>query len=325
MTVSKKGQDVEKEEILDFISKIRDEVLRTLDNTKTPAYPKYYEKLFRELIMNVENPEVIKLYQRYSEDTTKENSDEELEKYMGISKKSLDAFSSSNKTISKTVMAQGDYLDSIKIDDINDARVNYQKIMQSMISFQAQLLDELRRSDEQIRRLENELEQALSESKIDPLTKLLNKRAFVSDMEQVAAAGQGKSLDMSVLYVDVDNFGVVNQEFGHLAGDKVLIFLANTFKNSIRDGDKLYRYSDEEFVIILNRLEPEKSLEIANRIKSKVEISKLIYAEEILKVTISIGITHHRENDSLEGMLGRSMEALKEAKAEGKNIVKEKL
>jgi diguanylate cyclase (GGDEF)-like protein len=316
---------VEKEEIFGFILKIREEVLKKLDSTGTPSYPKYYEKLFRDLILKAENPEVVKLYQRYSEDGSKDNSDEELEKYMGISKKSLDAFSSSNKTISKTVMAQGDYLDSIKLDDVDNARVNYQKIMNSMLSFQSQLLDELRRSDEQIRRLEGELEQALNESKIDPLTKLFNKRAFISDMESVMTSGQGKPLNMSFLYIDVDNFGCVNNDFGHLAGDKVLIFLANTFKNSIRDGDKLYRYGDEEFVLVLNRLAPEKSIEIAERIKSKVEISKLIYSEQILKVTISMGVTHHKVGDSLEGMLARSVEALKDAKNEGKNLVKEKL
>lgn len=316
---------MEKEEIFGFILKIREEVLKKLDSTHTPSYPKYYEKLFRELIMSAENPEVIKLYQRYSEDSTKENLDEELEKYMGISKKSLDAFSSSNKTISKTVMAQGDYLDSIKLDEVSNSHVNYQKIMQSMLAFQSQLLDELRRSDEQIRRLESELEQALSESRVDPLTKLSNKRAFISDMEQVMSSGQNKLLNMSILYIDVDDFANINQEFGHLAGDKVLIFLANTFKNSIRDGDKIYRYGDEEFVLVLNRLAPEKSIEIAERIKSKVEISKLIYAEQILKVTISMGVSHHKEGDSLESMLTRSTEGLKQAKLEGKNLVKEKL
>lgn len=314
---------MEKDEVFEFILKLREAVLKKLDDTKTPSYPKYYEKLFREALIDANNIEVTKLFQRYSENTSKDNKDEELERYMGISKKSLDAFSNSNKNISQAVMAQGDYLESINLDSISKVHVDYQKILQSMLSFQGQLLDELRRSDEQIRKLESELEQALNESKIDPLTKLMNKRAFISDMEQIMSAADGRQLNMSLLYIDVDDFSDINAEFGHLAGDKVLIFLANTFKNSIREGDKIYRYGEEEFVMVLNRLVPEKSLEISNRIRSKVEISKLIYSEQILKVTISIGLAHHRGEDSVEQLLARSAEAMKEAKSSGKNLVKE--
>lgn len=315
---------MEKDEVFEFILKIRESVLKKLDDTKTPTYPKYYEKLFREALIDANNTEVSKLFQRYSESSTKENKDEELERYMGISKKSLDAFSTSNKSISQTVMAQGDYLDSINLNDISKVHVDYQKIMQSMLSFQGQLLDELRRSDEQIRKLETELELALNESKVDPLTKLMNKRAFNADMEQIFMATDDRQLNMSILYIDVDDFSNINSEFGHLAGDKVLIFLANTFKNSIRDGDKIYRYGEEQFVMVLNRLVPEKSLEIANRIRSKVEISKLIYSEQILKVTISMGVSHHKASDNIEDMLTRAKEGLKEAKLNGKNLVKER-
>jgi diguanylate cyclase (GGDEF)-like protein len=318
-------QRLEKDEVFEFILKIRESILKKLDSTKTPAYPKYYEKLFREALTDADNIEVTKLFQRYSEAGDKENGDEELERYMNISQKSLNAFSTSNKSISKTVMAQGDYLDSVKLDDISKVHVDYQKIMQSMLSFQGQLLDELRRSDEQIRKLESELEQALSESKVDPLTKLMNKRAFAADMEGIFSATGERQLDMSLLYIDVDDFANINSEFGHLAGDKVLIFLANTFKNSIRDGDKLYRYGEEEFILVLNRLVPEKSLEIANRIRSKVEISKLIYSEQILKVTISMGVSHHKISDSIEAMFARAAAGLKEAKEGGKNLVKEKI
>jgi diguanylate cyclase (GGDEF)-like protein len=317
--------NLEKDEVFEFILKIRESVLKKLDDTKTPTYPKYYEKLFREALIDANNTEVSKLFQRYSESSTKENKDEELERYMGISKKSLDAFSVSNKSISQTVMAQGDYLDSINLNDISKVHVDYQKIMQSMLSFQGQLLDELRRSDEQIRKLETELELALNESKVDPLTKLMNKRAFNADMEQIFMATDERQLNMSILYIDVDDFSNINSEFGHLAGDKVLIFLANTFKNSIRDGDKIYRYGEEQFIMVLNRLVPEKSLEIANRIRSKVEISKLIYSEQILKVTISMGVSHHKASDnSIEDMLARAKEGLKEAKLNGKNLVKER-
>lgn len=314
---------MEKDEVFEFILRLREAVLKKLDDTKTPSYPKYYEKLFREALVDADNIEITKLFQRYSENTSKDNKDEELERYMSISKKSLDAFSNSNKNISQAVMAQGDYLESINLDDINKVHVDYQKIIQSMLSFQGQLLDELRRSDEQIRKLESELEQALNESKIDPLTKLMNKRAFISDMEQMMSAADGRQLNMSLLFIDVDDFSDINAEFGHLAGDKVLIFLANTFKNSIREGDKIYRYGEEEFVIMLNRLAPEKSLEISNRIRSKVEISKLIYSEQILKVTISIGLAHHRGEDTVEQLLARSVQAMKEAKLGGKNLVKE--
>ena len=160
---------MEKDEILEFIGKIRDKAITKLSDTMTPAYPKYYDRVFKELMSDVDNQDIAKLFKRYSEDCSEQSRDDELEKYMKMCKQSIDAFTVSNKSMSKAILAQGDYLDSIQTEAPDGIHIDYQKIISSMLSFQGQLLEELRRSDGHIRKLETDLEQALGESRYVPL------------------------------------------------------------------------------------------------------------------------------------------------------------
>ncbi len=314
---------MEKDEILEFIGKIRDKAITKLSDTMTPAYPKYYDRVFKELMSDVDNQDIAKLFKRYSEDCSEQSRDDELEKYMKMCKQSIDAFTVSNKSMSKAILAQGDYLDSIQTEAPDGIHIDYQKIISSMLSFQGQLLEELRRSDGHIRKLETDLEQALGESRYDPLTKLLNKKAFMSDVDSILQKASTQKSDLSVAYIKIGKFQDISAKLGYLAGDKVLIFLSNTLKSILANDKRIYRVGEDEILVLIDDTFNEKPLEIAKKIISKIELSKLVYSEQPLKINVAIGMAKFNHDDDYISLIERASKALAMAKEAGGNFVKE--
>ena len=119
--------------------------------------------------------------------------------------------------------------------------------------------------------------------------------------------------------IDVDNFKYINEEHGHLAGDKILYFLAQTIKSMIRTVDKVYRYGGEEFAIVLSRCDETQAFAMADKIRAKIEQSNLLYSGKSVFVTISAGVTIHQMGDTFDTLLGRADKALFCAKKSNKN------
>jgi diguanylate cyclase (GGDEF)-like protein len=127
--------------------------------------------------------------------------------------------------------------------------------------------------------------------------------------------------DVHLYMIDIDDFKSINDTYGHIVGDKVLIFLANILRKTLREGDKIYRYGGEEFVVVLNRIQRSECLKVAQRIVSLVDINKLIYKELNVNVTISLGITSLKDDDTPDSFIARADKALYEAKKNGKNRI----
>ncbi|NPA66632.1 MAG: GGDEF domain-containing protein, partial [Epsilonproteobacteria bacterium] len=100
-----------------------------------------------------------------------------------------------------------------------------------------------------------------------------------------------------------------------------LIFIAQILKKLLRDGDKIFRYGGEEFIIILNRISTQECIIITERILKQISANKLIYKGDTINVTASIGITKYNENDTPETLINRADIALYEAKNSGKNKI----
>jgi diguanylate cyclase (GGDEF)-like protein len=243
--------------------------------------------------------------------------------YNKMCKQSIDAFTVSNKSMSKAILAQGDYLDSIQTEAPDGIHIDYQKIISSMLSFQGQLLEELRRSDGHIRKLETDLEQALGESRYDPLTKLLNKKAFMSDVDSILQKASTQKSDLSVAYIKIGKFQDISAKLGYLAGDKVLIFLSNTLKSILANDKRIYRVGEDEILVLIDDTFNEKPLEIAKKIISKIELSKLVYSEQPLKINVAIGMAKFNHDDDYISLIERASKALAMAKEAGGNFVKE--
>lgn len=164
------------------------------------------------------------------------------------------------------------------------------------------------------KRIEQELEQLVTR---DHLTGVGNRRAFDQAMEQNIARAERHDVVFSLLMFDIDHFKVVNDTHGHETGDAILKRLALLVEGYLRKTDILSRWGGEEFTILLPDTPAEGALELAERIRHRVEHSCF----EGLRITISLGLTQYRRGDDAESMSMRADEALYRAKRVGRNRI----
>ncbi len=201
-----------------------------------------------------------------------------------------------------------------------DSHINISEITQKFSNFQKQIFTEVEKANSIITDLTTQIHKLERSSNIDSLTKVFNRRSLTSYLERLCQT-RHLPYELHLLILDIDDFKVINDTFGHLAGDKVLIFIANILKSTLRDCDKVFRYGGEEFVITLNRISPETCLEVANRILTLIRSSKLIYKGDTLNVTMSIGATQYSYNDTPEDIIERADKALYKSKNSGKDQI----
>lgn len=157
----------------------------------------------------------------------------------------------------------------------------------------------------------------------DGLTKLYIYRHFYILLENELRRCSRYNHKMSLVMIDIDDFKIVNDQYGHLAGDQVLRELSATIGDTIRKIDTPARYGGEEFAIIL----PETSLNdaaiIAERLRHNVEKMSIKIQDKIeIKITISIGIAEFSSEDmEPKTLIGHSDKALYHSKNNGKNLV----
>jgi diguanylate cyclase len=122
--------------------------------------------------------------------------------------------------------------------------------------------------------------------------------------------------------LDLDHFKEVNDQYGHLAGDKVLIQIAAGLKRSVRTVDFVARYGGEEFAIILVETELDKGIYTAERIRSYIEKIETYYKGDIITVTVSIGAAEFpNSSKDFETLVAEADKALYQAKTGGRNRV----
>ncbi|KAF1857649.1 hypothetical protein Lal_00013117 [Lupinus albus] len=154
---------------------------------------------------------------------------------------------------------------------------------------------------------------------LDPLTGLLNRRAFMERgtalLEEVWRQGQ----PVSVLMIDADHFKSINDGFGHQAGDDVLRMLADILQTAVRSGDLLGRLGGEEFAIILPGADGPDADRIAERLLADVRQARVPVPGRMLAITISIGISVMRRRSTLDDLLATADQALYAAKTAGRD------
>ncbi|GHT97429.1 GGDEF domain-containing protein [Betaproteobacteria bacterium] len=135
------------------------------------------------------------------------------------------------------------------------------------------------------------LMETLRESSLrDPMTGLHNRRFLEECVEALVANVYRKQHPISILMLDLDHFKMVNDTYGHDAGDTVLKALANVIKQSVRASDIVIRFGGEEFLIVLQETSGAASTQIAEKIRAAVEVMQIQFSGVVLQKTISIGI-----------------------------------
>ena len=157
----------------------------------------------------------------------------------------------------------------------------------------------------------------------DSLTGIYNHGFLYECLCKEYAKSERYKAPLSFLMLDIDYFKKVNDTYGHPQGDAVLCKLSQILKNNIRVCDTLGRYGGEEFSIILPESKLEDSINLAERIRKKVEQYNFGDVNKVIKCTISIGVSSYPCPDvkNLEDLISRADKALYNAKAEGRNRV----
>lgn len=172
--------------------------------------------------------------------------------------------------------------------------------------------------------LRKELAQIREESYIDSLTGISNRKSFDTALEDAVQKTRAEKSTFCVLIADVDHFKQVNDNYGHLIGDKVLRFVASTFKWCVKGKDMVARFGGEEFSVILMNTDITGAYSVAEQIRRAVCAGKIkdMNSQKLLdQVTISIGIAQFDSSDLPNELLQRADEALYKAKDKGRNRV----
>ena len=157
----------------------------------------------------------------------------------------------------------------------------------------------------------------------DSLTRINNRRRFMEYLEKEFFRAQRYKQSFALGIFDIDFFKQVNDRFGHLAGDAVLVQIAAVIGQSIRSSDMVGRYGGDELVLLLPNADLRAAISFAERIRKQVEVMEFSGAEQSLKLTVSGGVASYPEvaASSIDELLRKADEALYRAKAKGRNRV----
>lgn len=180
--------------------------------------------------------------------------------------------------------------------------------------------------------LENHLnyEVMKSNSLVDTLTGVNNRRFFEQRLGEEIDRAQRNNEALTCLFLDIDFFKKINDNFGHQAGDQVLVSVAAVMREQLRTSDVLVRYGGEEFIALLGNIEESMAMDIAERIRSKIKDLVVDFQGASIKATISIGsVTYkpskgrkHLTTEKIgENLIKKADKALYLAKNQGKDKV----
>lgn len=182
-----------------------------------------------------------------------------------------------------------------------------------------QLQVRLRELDAESKQLHERLFEAHELAHRDALTGLPNRLAYDERVAQEYARWKRFAEPLSILVWDVDNFKLINDRFGHQAGDKALRVIAKCLQQRVRETDFMARYGGEEFVTLLCGADAEGAWKVAEQMRQSVMQSGFHSGGKAVPVTISCGISQFREGDKVKTVFERADKALYQAKRMGKN------
>ena len=154
---------------------------------------------------------------------------------------------------------------------------------------------------------------------LDPLTGLYNRRFLESNINQVLE----KNRELSVLMIDIDNFKIINDTYGHQFGDDVIKNISFAIKEELREGDTAVRYGGEEFCVILPKTTKLEAADLGEKIRTSVSARKFSYVNQVAHFTVSIGVASSKSDQLMasRSLIRAADQALYDAKKTGKNKV----
>ena len=299
------------DDLFSFIKQYIDEI--SADREKIAAFVQEIIKKIFDIQANIDK----------SHENNKENEKSNknfsliLDKEMGELKHSLDISKSLEdlkSRVSGTLTNIESALKNKKAKDqaIKESADNNRAAFQSGF---AQLKNELAKATKHSKELEIKLNR-------DPLTGAFNRRAYNKRIEDEMDRFLRYGTIFSMLMLDVDYFKKVNDNYGHAVGDKCLQEIIKRAGPYLRKSDMLARYGGEEFVVIMPETDGKGALAVAEKIRQTIEKLEFIYKKDVVKVTVSIGVSQVKEGDkTASDIFDRADTAVYQAKEGGRNMV----
>lgn len=165
------------------------------------------------------------------------------------------------------------------------------------------------------------MKRLMQNAMIDPLTSCYNKRALDEFVDQTIASTQRYGNELSAIMLDLDHFKNINDTYGHQAGDIVLKAVSRTILSTIRKCDYLIRYGGEEFLLIMPATKLSKAVEVAERLRCKIENLIIPQNGSPIRVTASFGVADMKKGYDKNRLLQEVDRRLYDAKAKGRNRI----
>jgi len=221
-----------------------------------------------------------------------------------------------------------------ELDQLKDAvRNRLETVAQHMSDFRAyeetrdtraqekieELNEKIKLMEADSEKLRNKVKQERESALTDQLTEVKNRMAFDERIEQEYAYWKRYQTPLSEIVIDIDLFKKINDNYGHIAGDKVLHTVAQHLQQNIRETDFLARYGGEEFVIIMPGTRVDEGLGVAEKLREEVQNCGFHYRGEAVQVTISCGVAEYSGDDTPRSVFEKADAAMYRAKSAGRN------
>ncbi|NLC23933.1 MAG: diguanylate cyclase, partial [Oxalobacter sp.] len=176
-------------------------------------------------------------------------------------------------------------------------------------------------AETRVRDLEGQLEQMSELVREDMLTGSLNRRGLEDAFDREIARAERQQTPLCVAMLDLDNFKILNDTHGHLAGDDALIHLVRVVKQTLRPTDVIARYGGEEFVILFPETQLNDAIFTMQRLQRELTKHFFMHNNERILITFSAGVALHKPNEDWDTVTHRADKAMYAAKKSGKNRV----
>jgi diguanylate cyclase len=211
-----------------------------------------------------------------------------------------------------------------KARNINDVRGVVSSIIaetEAMITNQDRFHETIEQTNHDLAELQEELRRRDQLANTDELTKLYNRRAFNVRLAEETGRSARYGVNLALIMLDLDNFKIINDTYGHLVGDRLLVLIAQAIKLTIRGSDCAARYGGEEFAVICPETNRIGASRVAERLREAVDFTTFTVRGRTIKVTISLGVATLKDDEGSDELLDRADRALYLAKKRGKNRV----